>query len=120
MPPKPRGDTALTGAERTRLYRARLALDAEATGLEAGKPKAPKPKPPKPSPPVDRRSRIARWNAAVRTLTDLLNEYDNWQDSLPASLRDSPTAERLAAVTDLRAQVDDLAAAELPRGFGRD
>ena len=117
MPPKPRGDAALTGAERTRLYRARLALDAEATGLEAeaaGKPK------PTPKPPVDRRSRIARWNAAVRTLTDLLNEYDNWQGSLPASLRDSPTAERLAAVTDLRAQVDDLAAAELPRGFGRD
>jgi hypothetical protein len=111
MPPKPRGDAALTGAERTRLYRARLALDAEA----AGKPNAPKPKP-----PVGRRSRVARWNAAVRTLTDLLNEYDNWQDSLPQSMRDSPTAERLAAVNDLRAQVDDLAAAELPRGFDRD
>ena len=56
----------------------------------------------------------------MRTLAGLLDEYDNWQDSLPASLRDSPTAERLTAVTDLRAQVDDLAAAELPRGFGRD
>ncbi len=36
--------------------------------------------------PTDRRSRVARWNDAVRTLTDL--------HSLPASLRDSPTAER--------------------------
>ena len=117
MARKPRGDSAMTDAERQATRRARL----KAQGLKPAwvneadtPPVAPGRK------PTDRRSRIDRWNHAVRTLTDLLDDYDNRQDSLPASMRDSTTAERPAAVTALRAQVDDLAAAELPRGFGRD
>jgi hypothetical protein len=39
---------------------------------------------------------------------------------MPASLADSTTAQLIDDVLELRGLVDQLAAAELPRGFGRD
>ena len=39
-----------------------------------------------------------------------------WLDALPEALRDSATGEALQAIIDL----DELAAIEPPRGYGRD
>ena len=44
--------------------------------------------------PQDRRSRPQRWRDAVQTLMDLQAEYQEWLDSLPDSLQESPVAER--------------------------
>lgn len=70
--------------------------------------------------PKDRRSRIRRWSDAVDTLLDCLDAYQAWRDGMPAGLADSDLAERLDAVLELREVVEQLAAAELPSGFGRD
>ncbi len=70
--------------------------------------------------PADRRSRPRRWADAVQTLADLLDDYEQWRDSLPPSLTESATAERIEGVLELRELVDQLQAAELPKGFGRD
>jgi hypothetical protein len=56
----------------------------------------------------------------VETLADLLDDYHAWRDSLPARLADSAIADRLDELLHLRDLVDTLAAAELPKGFGRD
>ena len=56
----------------------------------------------------------------METLADLLDDYQAWRDSLPASLADSAIADRLDELLHLRDAVDQLAAAELPKGFGRD
>jgi hypothetical protein len=56
----------------------------------------------------------------VETLADLLDDYQSWRDALPASLADSAIADRLDEVLQLRDLVEQLAAAELPKGFGRD
>jgi hypothetical protein len=42
-----------------------------------------------------------------------------WRDSLPANLEDSAIADQLDELLHLRDAVE-LAAAELPKGFGRD
>jgi len=42
------------------------------------------------------------------------------RDRLPPSLAESATADRLEALVELRDLVDQIEAAELPRGFGRD
>ena len=68
--------------------------------------------------PQDRRSRPQRWRDAVQVLVDLQAEYQEWLDSLPDSLRESPVAERLAAICEY--DFGDLEALEPPRGFGRD
>ena len=62
--------------------------------------------------------RPQRWRDAVRTLVDLQAEYQEWLDSLPDSLQESPVAERLAAICEY--DFGDLEALEPPRGFGRD
>ncbi len=56
----------------------------------------------------------------MQTLTDLLDQFQEWRDKLPSSLEDSPTAEALDAVLELRGHVEDLQAVQLPKGFGRD
>ena len=68
--------------------------------------------------PQDRRSRPQRWRDAVQTLVDLQTEYQEWLDSLPDSLQESPVAGRLAAICEY--DFGDLGALEPPRGFGRD
>jgi hypothetical protein len=56
-----------------------------------------------------------------RTLYDgMLSLLQAWRDSLPPSLTGSEIADRLDEVLQLRDLVDQLAAAELPKGFGRD
>ena len=70
--------------------------------------------------PADRRTRPQKWAEAVQTLAELLDDYEQWRDSLPPSLAESATAERINDVLELRELVDQLQAAELPRGFGRD
>jgi hypothetical protein len=69
---------------------------------------------------ADRRSRPQQWADAVQTLAGLLDQFEEWRDKLPSSLANSPTAEALDAVLELRGHVEDLQAVELPKGFGRD
>jgi hypothetical protein len=57
---------------------------------------------------------------AVQTLADLLDRFQEWRNNLPSSLANSVTAEALDAVLELRGYVEELKAAELPKGFGRD
>jgi len=60
------------------------------------------------------------WADAVQTLADMLDRFQEWRDNLPPSLADSPTAEALDAVLELRGHVEDLQAVQVPKGFGRD
>jgi hypothetical protein len=53
-------------------------------------------------------------------LLDCLEAYQGWRDGLPASLTDSAIADRLDEVLALRDLGEQLEAAELPKGFGRD
>jgi hypothetical protein len=112
--PKPRGDHALTPAERSAAYRERRKAAALAAPT----------KPPvvvRYRRPADRRSKPQRWADAVETLAELLDGYQDWRDNLPAGLADSALADRLDEVLVLRDAVEQLqAAAELPKGFGRD
>ena len=110
--PPPRGDRAATPAERSAAYRARRRVTAAAA------PK--KPVVVRYRRPADRRSRPERWADAVQTLVDMLDRFQTWRDNLPSSLADSPTAEALDAVLELRGHVEDLQAVQLPKGFGRD
>jgi hypothetical protein len=105
--PKPRGDHPLSEAERSAAYRARLKALAPKPRVVVRRP-------------ADRRSKPQKWQDAVETLADLLDGYQAWRDALPASLADSEIAGRLDEVLQLRDLVDPLAAAELPKGFGRD
>jgi hypothetical protein len=70
--------------------------------------------------PAGKRTKPQRGQDAEETLADLLDDYQAWRDSLPASLADSAVADRLDELLHLRDAVDQLAAAELPKGFGRD
>ena len=70
--------------------------------------------------PKDRRSRPQQWQEAVATLLDCLEAYQAWRDNLPAGVADSAIAERLDTVLELRELVEQLEAADLPRGFGQD
>lgn len=70
--------------------------------------------------PADRRSRPQKWDDALETLVSVLDDYQLWRDNMPPSLADTPTAERIDAVLELRDLVEQLQAAELPKGFGRD
>jgi hypothetical protein len=96
---------ALSGAERVARWRARHA---------EGKPSV------RYRRPADRRARPQRWADAVAELAELLDGYQAWRDSLPASLLDGELAQRLDDVLALRELVDELGGADLPRGFGRD
>ena len=65
-----------------------------------------------------RLERLERLRDSVRALLD---EYENWQSSLPENLSGSATGERLAeTVEQLEQVVELLDAVEAPRGFGRD
>ena len=94
---------ALTNAARQRRYRARR---------KAGQPQQPYRR------PQDRRSRVQRWQDAVRTLIDLQEEYQAWLDNLPDNLAASALAHRLQEICAL--DLDELESIEPPRGFGRD
>jgi hypothetical protein len=99
---KPQGDRALTGAERQARYRARHA------GMPIVRYRR----------PADRRSRPQRWHDAVAELVALQAEYRDWFEALPEATRDGATGEALQAILDL--DLDEIAAIEPPRGFGRD
>ena len=102
----------LTNAERQARHRARIA--ARLAGLAT-------PAPAKRSRPVnDRLSRPQRWQNAVQALSRILDEYEQWQTNLPETLAGSRLAELLDETMELRELVDQLAAAKLPIGFGRD
>ena len=103
---KPRGDRALTGAERQALYRARNPRGDTSASIS----RHPK--------PLTRSSRPQRWRAAVAELVRLQAEYADWLEAMPEALRASATAEDLEAILDL--DLDELSAIEPPRGFGRD
>ena len=110
--PPPRGDRAATPAERSAAYRARR--KATAADVLA--------KPPvviRYRRPADRRSRPQQWADAVQTLADQMDQFQEWRDNLPPSLANGDTAEELDAVLELRGCVEELQAAELPKGFGR-
>jgi len=102
--PRPRiGAVAMSPAERQARRRARL--------------REQRPRPP--APPTKRRApRPARWAAAVAALLDLQEDYRAWLDRLPESLEGSRTAEKLEAIAEL--DLDELAAIDPPRGYGRD
>jgi len=70
--------------------------------------------------PADRRSKPEQWEQAVQTLLDLLDGYQDWRDNMPPGVADSPTAQRLDEMLELRDLVEQLQAAEPPKGFGRD
>ncbi len=111
--PPPRGDRAAIPAERSAAYRARRKATAAAAPT----------KPPvvvRYRRPADRRSRPEWWADAVQTLADMVDQFQEWRDNLPSSLEDSPTAEALDVVLELRGHVEDIQAVELPKGFGRD
>ena len=62
--------------------------------------------------------RPARWRAAISELLALQNEYAAWLEALPDPVRDTPTGEALQAIVEL--DLDEIAAVQLPRGYGRD
>ncbi len=69
-------------------------------------------------PPIDG-SRSQRWacDARQRIGHPMQPEYVAWLDSLPDSLRATPTGESLQAIADL--DLDALAEINPPRGYGR-
>jgi hypothetical protein len=97
---------ALSNAERQRRYREKQKVERP-TIIHFRNPK-------------DRRTRPRRWAEAVAQLRALIEDYQSWRDTLPESLRDSCIATQLDAIIELESHLDDLDAAELPRGFGRD
>lgn len=56
----------------------------------------------------------------MANLVDILDGYQDWRDNLPAGLADRALVERLDEILELRELVEQLGAAELPKGFGRD
>jgi hypothetical protein len=95
---------ALTVAERQARFRAKQASGAKPLHYRR---------------PADRRSRPQLWADAVATLTACLDGYQHWRDSLPENLDQSALAQQLDGVLELRELVEELAAADLPKGFGR-
>ena len=101
----PQGDHSLSDAERQARYRARLQAQQPAPVLRYRRP-------------ADRRTRPQRWRDAVAELLALQAEYTAWLEALPDSLQDTDTAEALQAIVEL--DLDALATAGPPRGYGRD
>ena len=99
---KPEGDRALTGAERQARWR------THHIGTPIVRYRR----------PADHRSRPQRWREAVAELLALQAEYTAWFEALPEATRDSATGEAQQAIIEL--DLDELAAIEPPRGFGRD
>ena len=101
---EPEGAIALTNAERQARYRARHRHEPPVIVRRHR--------------PVDRRPRPRRWHDAVNELLVLQATYAAWLEALPDSLRDTATAAALQTIVDL--DLDELAAIEPPRGYGRD
>ena len=101
----PQGDHKLSHAERQARYRARRQAQQPAPIVRYRRP-------------ADRRTRPQRWRDAVAELLALQAEYTAWLEALPDSLQDTDTAEALQAIVEL--DLDALASAEPPRGYGRD
>jgi hypothetical protein len=102
---QPQGEQPLSNAERQARYRARHESNKPAPVVRYRRP-------------ADRRTRPRRWKDAIAELIALQSEYAAWFDALPEGLRDTPTAVALREIIDL--DLDVLAGAEPPRGFGRD
>ncbi|HME23792.1 MAG TPA: hypothetical protein VKI44_21110 [Acetobacteraceae bacterium] len=102
---KPKGEHALSNAERQSRYRARHMAPAPPVAT-------------RPHRPADRRSRPQRWRDAVCELLSLQAAYADWLAALPDSLQGSSTAEALEAIVEF--DLTDLAGIEPPRGYGRD
>ena len=102
---KPRGEQALSNAERQARYRAR---HQAATAKPVTRPRR----------PADRRSRPQRLRDAVDILLALQAEYAGWLGALPDGFQGSATADTLEAIVDL--DLTPLADIEPPRGYGRD
>jgi hypothetical protein len=103
MPRRPLDDKPMTNAERQARYRAAHAEPRPVIRYRR---------------PADRRSRAQRWREAVAVLIALQAEYRAWLEALPENLQDTATAQALQAIDEL--DLDELAAIEPPRGFGRD
>lgn len=101
----PQGDHKLSDAERQARYRARRQAQQPAPIVRYRRP-------------ADRRTRPQRWRDAVAELLILQAEYTAWLEALPDSLQDTDTAEALQAIVEL--DLDALASAEPPSGYGRD
>jgi len=97
------GAAPMSAAERQARHRARLRQQV--------------PRPPA-SPTTRPAPRPTRWAVAVTALLDLQEEYRAWLDRLPESLEGSRTAEKLQAIAEI--DLDELAAIDPPRGYGRD
>jgi len=67
---------------------------------------------------ADHRSRAQRWRDAIAELVALQAEYRAWLAALPDNLQEGATAQALQEIDQL--DLDELAAIEAPRGFGRD
>jgi hypothetical protein len=104
---RPQGEHALTGAERQAHYRTRQNLSPAPPPAHHHRPARPR-----------SLSRVQRWHAAVSALVALQAEYAAWLQALPEATHDSPTGQALQAIVDL--DLDEIAAIEPPRGFGRD
>jgi hypothetical protein len=105
---RPQGEHALSGAERQARYRTRQDL-LSPTPLPTRHPRPARPR---------HTSRVQRWHAAVGEILALQAEYAAWLEALPEATHDSPTGQALQAVVAL--DLDEIAAIEPPRGFGRD
>ena len=103
MPRPPLGDRPMTNAERQARHRAARTAVLPVVHYRR---------------PADRRSRARRWHEAVAVLIALQAEYRAWLEALPENLQDTATAQALQAIDEL--DLDELAAIEPPRGFGRD
>ena len=102
---RPEGETALSNAERQARWRANHQAPASSVVIRARRP-------------VDRRGRVQRWRDAVGELVDIQSDCAAWLEALPETLRGTATAEALQAIVDL--DLDELAAIQPPRGYGRD
>jgi hypothetical protein len=103
MPRRPLGDKPMTNAERQARHRAARAAAVPVIHYRRA---------------ADRRSRARRWQDAVAVLLALQTEYRAWLEALPDSLQEGATAQALQAIDEL--DLDELAAIDPPRGFGRD
>jgi hypothetical protein len=102
--PRPRiGALPMTAAERQARHRVKLRQPSQPSVAAPASRLPPRPQ---------------RWADAVAALVALQDEYRAWLDNLPENLEGSRTAEKLQAITEL--DLDELRAADPPRGYGRD
>jgi hypothetical protein len=102
--PKPRiGAIPMSSAERQARHRAKLRYQRPAAPAAPTRRLAPRP---------------ARWAAAVAMLVRLQGEYRAWLDNLPPNLESSALADKRQTIVEL--DLEELAAVDPPRGYGRD